>query len=63
MTAVVARIVLRYGAAALIMRGLLSPADADTIINDPDLQMLVGVAIGAVAEGWMIVAKRMGWAT
>ena len=63
MTAVLARIALRYAAAALITRGLLSPDDGVTVMNDPDLQLLVGAGLAAVAEGWRIVAKRMGWAT
>jgi hypothetical protein len=63
MTAVLARIALRYAAAVLITRGLLSADDGVTVMNDPDLQILVGMALGAISEGWMIVAKRMGWAT
>jgi len=63
MTAVLARIALRYAAAALITRGLLSADDGVTVMNDPDLQLLVGAGLAAVAEGWRIVAKRMGWAT
>jgi hypothetical protein len=63
MTAVLARIALRYTAAALITRGLLSPDDGATIMSDPDLQLVVGTGLAAVAEGWRIVAKRMGWAT
>lgn len=63
MTSVLARIALRYAAAALITRGLLSADDGITVMNDPDLQLLVGAGLAAVAEGWRIVAKRMGWAT
>ena len=63
MTSVLARIALRYAAAALITRGLLSADDGVTVMSDPDLQLLVGAGLAAVAEGWRIVAKRMGWAT
>lgn len=63
MTAVIARIALRYAAAALITRGLLSPGDADTIVNDPDVQIAVGALFGVVSESWFALAKKFGWRT
>jgi hypothetical protein len=63
MSAVLARIALRYAAAALITRGLLAPEDGAMLTDDPDLQMLAGAGLATLAEGWRIVAKRMGWAT
>lgn len=61
MTFVIIRIALRYGAAALVARGLLSPDDGATLATDPDVQMLVGLAMGAVAEGWHFLAQKFGW--
>ena len=63
MISVIIRIGLRYGAAYLVARGLLSPDDGATLATDPDVQMALGVAMGAAAEGWMMLAKRFGWAT
>lgn len=61
MTSVLIRIGLRYGAAYLVARGLLSPEDGATLATDPDVQMLVGAAMGAAAEGWYYLARRFGW--
>lgn len=65
MTAVIVRIALRYLAAALVTRGLIGSDDASAFSTDPDIQMLIeagaGMAIGAVAEGWHILARRLGW--
>ena len=56
MTAVFTRIVLRYLAAALVARGFLGADDASAIAADPDIAMAIevglGAAIAAVAEGW-----------
>jgi hypothetical protein len=62
MTSVLARIGLRYAAAALITRGLLSPDDGATIMNDPDVQLVVGAGLGVLSEGWYWLAHRFGWA-
>lgn len=64
MTAVIARIALRYISGALVIKGLL-PADSG-IATDPDVINLIdvalGLAIGAATEGWYMLARRMGWA-
>ncbi|KQZ81864.1 hypothetical protein ASD64_08880 [Mesorhizobium sp. Root157] len=61
MASVIIRIGLRYGAAYLVARGLLSPDDGATLATDHDVQMLLGTAMGAVAEGWYYLARRFGW--
>lgn len=61
MAAVLIRIALRYGAAYFVARGFLSEDAGNTLATDPDVQMAIGVALGAVAEGWYYVARRMGW--
>jgi len=67
MTAVIARILLRYIAGALVLKGLLPDELGNTIVTDPDIisitEVIVGAAIGAAVEGWYSIAKRMGWST
>lgn len=64
---VLIRILLRYAAAALVAKGLLSPGVGDMLALDPDvsavLEILAGGMAAAGAELWYVVAKRMGWAT
>ncbi len=61
MTAVIARIFLRYAAAALVTRGLLGPDTADQILTDPDVEIAIGAALGAISEGWLYLARKFGW--
>lgn len=63
MTAVIARIALRYLAAALVTAGYLDADLGQQIGADPDLIMLVGLALGAAVEMAYAAAKRLGWAT
>lgn len=63
MVAVIARIALRYAAAALVTAGLLDADLGNQIGADPDLIMLVGLALGAGVEMAYAVAKKMRWAT
>jgi hypothetical protein len=60
------RIALRYLAAYLVARGLLTEGDGSMLSSDPDLAMLletgVGFASGAIAEGWYMLARKFGWA-
>ncbi len=63
MTAVIARIALRYLAAALVTAGYLDADLGNQIGADPDLIMLVGLALGAGVEMAYAVAKKMRWAT
>lgn len=66
MASVITRILLRYVAAVLITKGLLSP-DMGDVFLDPGIiagiEVAVGMLLGLVAEGWYYVAKRMGWDT
>lgn len=66
MSAVIIRIVLRYGAGLLIAKGLLAPEAGLDLASDPDVQMLLQVGVGlvaaAVSEGWYVLARRLGWA-
>lgn len=61
MTGPIARILLRYGAMALIMHGFMSQDVGNSIASDPDIQMLVGGGLAAVAEGFYIIAQKLGW--
>lgn len=63
MTAVISRIVLRYLAAALVTAGYLDADLGQQIGADPDLIMLVGLALGAAVEMAYAAAKRLGWST
>jgi uncharacterized membrane protein (DUF441 family) len=60
MTAVFARIILRYGAGYLAAKGL---GDLST---DPDvataLTLGLGVAAAVVSEAWYVLAHKFGWA-
>lgn len=63
MVAVVARIALRYAAAALVTAGLLDVDLGSQLGADPDILILVGGGIGLVVEMAYAAAKRLGWAT
>lgn len=62
MKSIAARVVLRYVAGYLLLKGFINASQVD-FFNDPDVQLMVemaiGVAIGGVAEGWLIVTKRL----
>ena len=49
MSAVVIRIVLRYGAGLLVAKGLLAPEIGPALADDPDIQMVLEVGVGLVA--------------
>lgn len=63
MSAVIARIALRYLAAALVTAGLLDADLGNQIGADPDILTLLGLAIGAGVEMAYAAAKRLGWTT
>lgn len=67
MTAVLARIILRYLAGALVAKGLMSIDDVSTVLTDPDVAALTEMAIGAglavATETAYALAKRLGWST
>lgn len=65
MTAVVARIVLRYVAGALVIKGLIPEDTGTQIASDADLLGILetglGLGIGALTEGWYYLARKFGW--
>lgn len=65
MTAVVARIVLRYAAGALVIKGLLPEEAGTQLATDADvlniLEIGLGLGIGAVTECWYFLARKFGW--
>ena len=63
MTAVFARILLRYLASALVTAGYLDADLGRQIGADPDILVIVGGVIGLGVEMAYAVAKRMRWAT
>lgn len=62
-TALIARIVLRYGASALAAVGVFAPDVAAQVSGDPDILILVGAGLGLVAETATVAARRLGWKT
>ena len=56
MNSMIVRILLRYLAGFLVAKGLFSADDSLTIINDPDIQMLLeiglGMGISSISEIW-----------
>lgn len=62
MSSVIIRIGLRYFAAALVSYGVLSE---DSFSYDPDVTQMVQVGLGAAtaaaAEGWYWLAHKFGW--
>lgn len=63
MIAVIARIIMRYLAGALVAWGLITAEAGQALGSDADLTLLLGVAIGAAAEWGYALAKKYGWAT
>ena len=54
-----ARILLRYASGALVGIGML--AQGTDLSLDPDMVLVVGVALSAVAEAFYAMAKKRGW--
>lgn len=63
MTAIIARIVLRYAAGALVAAGYLNADLGNQIGTDPDLLIILGGALGICVELAYAFAKKRGWAT
>lgn len=61
MTAVIARIVLRYLSGALVAYGVIPHEVGAEVAMDPDLALILGSAIGAVTEGFYALAVKRGW--
>lgn len=63
MTAIIARIILRYASGALVAAGLLDSELGRQIGADPDILVLVGSAIGLSVETAYAAARKLGWST
>lgn len=67
MSAPITRIVLRYLAMYVALRGFLPEDVAKAISEDPQfielVNMGIGLAIAAINEGWYALAKKYGWNT
>lgn len=64
---VIIRIALRYGAGALVARGLLGESDGNMLASDPEvaaqLELAAGAILSLISEGSYALAKRLGWKT
>lgn len=63
MTTVLARLIARYIAGALVGYGLIDSGTGQTIALDPDLALAIGAGITAITEIGYAFAKKHGWAT
>lgn len=67
LVAPIVRIILRYGAGALVAIGLVSPDTGPEVVADADLTtvltVVVGVVLSLIAERWYASAKRTGGPT
>ena len=63
MSAILARIVARYLAGALVAYGLIPHEVGQELAMDPDVALVLGAAISAVTEAVYAIAKRKGWTT
>ena len=59
MKSALARILLRYISGALVSYGVL--ANGTDLSLNPDMVLVLGVALGAVAEAFYALAKKRGW--
>lgn len=66
MTAVVARIALRYASGALVAKGFLPDDIGRGLAVDVDvlsiIEISLGLALGAATEAWYWLARKFGWA-
>lgn len=62
MTAVLSRILARYVSGALVAYGLIPHEVGQELAMDPDVALMLGAVIGAVAEGFYAFARARGWA-
>ncbi|MCB5410245.1 hypothetical protein [Pseudogemmobacter faecipullorum] len=61
MNAVLARIVTRYLAGALVAWGLLDPGTAAELTLDPDIAVILGAVFAFVTEVAYGFARHYGW--
>lgn len=57
------RVILRYLAGYLLLKGLLPKEIVDMIEQDPELAGAIGALIAILVEGAYAFARRMGWRT
>lgn len=64
---VLVRIFLRWLAGILVAKGVFDSEAGNMLATDPEvaraLEIGLGLAIGALAEGWYMLARRCGWRT
>lgn len=63
MTAILARIIARYLAGALVAYGLIPHEIGQEIAMDQDIAIALGAGISIVTEAVYAFAKKKGWAT
>lgn len=63
LVSVMARIVARYASGALVAYGLIPHEVGQELAMDPDVAIAIGAAIGALAEGFYALARKLGWTT
>lgn len=63
MNPVYLRLVLRYVAGYLVLKGLLPQEIATMIEQDPELAGAIGALIMVCVEGFYALARRLGWRT
>ncbi|MGB3391032.1 MAG: hypothetical protein WBA88_23975 [Pseudaminobacter sp.] len=61
------RILLRYITLPLLAIGLILPEEQQAIIADPEIvgwvSTVLGLASPILAEGWYLIARKLGWRT
>ena len=63
MTAIVARIIARYVAGALVAYGLIPHELGQEFAVDPDVALAIGGILTVVTEVAYAFARKKGWAT
>ena len=59
---VLSRIIARYGSGALVAYGIIPHEAGAELAMDPEVALIVGAVLGAAAEGFYVLARRLGWA-
>jgi hypothetical protein len=61
----ISRIILRYGAGALVSYGVLSTDWGKTLAGDADalklVELVVGFGTAVATEWWYWLANKLGW--
>ena len=59
---VLARIIARSASGALVAYGVIPHVAGAEMAMDPDLALMIGAGIGALAEGFYALSVKFGWA-